>query len=140
MTDLRVIGRERELEVLDAVVAAASSEGAALVLAGEPGIGKSALLGAAAVISRANGCTVLRALRPEERACFAGAGFARLAVSCIEDHAGDGVLRTHVGRLSAAVLGRIRQAAQGNPLALQELPRSWGDGPATDDHPVAVTA
>jgi hypothetical protein len=52
----------------------------------------------------------------------------------------NGILCANAGGLSHSDLRRIRREASGNPLALLELPRSWGDGPLTDDHPPALTA
>ena len=45
---LHIIGREHELEVLLAAVDAAAEAASALVVCGEPGIGKSVLIEAAA--------------------------------------------------------------------------------------------
>src|SRR4051794_31742666 len=59
MSDLPVLGRTRELEVLRAAVAAAFQDGAALLMTGEPGIGKSVLLASARATARADGCVVL---------------------------------------------------------------------------------
>jgi hypothetical protein len=54
--DGQLVGRDRELAVLDSLLAAA---GGSLLVTGEPGIGKSALLEAAAGRARAAGLRVL---------------------------------------------------------------------------------
>ena len=60
---VELVGRERELRVLDELVDGADDRGAALVLRGEPGIGKSALLRHAGERARARGHLVLTTLR-----------------------------------------------------------------------------
>jgi DNA-binding SARP family transcriptional activator len=67
-----LVGREAELTGLDAAWAAASSEGARLVLvAGVPGIGKTRLLAEAADSARRSGGLVLSTgCRPGERSLF----------------------------------------------------------------------
>jgi predicted ATPase len=58
---LQIIGRERELEILTGAVDAASETGCAIAVCGEPGIGKSVLIEAAARRGRERGYLVLRA-------------------------------------------------------------------------------
>jgi AAA ATPase-like protein len=240
-----VLGREREMAVVDAAVAAAFGHGAALLLIGEPGIGKSALLGAARITAQAAGCTVLSAAGVEsemhlpfggihqalaplmshlaalprtehdalatafgladgvtpdlfliaaaafalmalERAArplvvlvddvhwldpqsqqiltflahrgvgagicvlgairsghagpFADADLPQLQVGGVDDDTAEAILRAHAGSLTASARSRIRHEAQGNPLALLELPRSWRDDLSSGDDPLAVTA
>ena len=73
-----LVGRERELEHLEAVVACARrGRGASLVVRGEPGVGKTALL--AAVADRAEGVTALSARGTESEGRLAFAGVASLA-------------------------------------------------------------
>lgn len=70
-------GREQEQQVLDALIAGArDGRSAALVLRGEPGIGKTALLGYAA--ARAGGLRVLRATGVEVEAELPFAGLQLL--------------------------------------------------------------
>ncbi len=57
----------------------------------------------------------------------------------MNDETAEAILRAHAEGLSLSDLRRIRREAMGNPLALLELPRAWGDGPLTDDHPPALT-
>ena len=61
LTSDPVLGRKSESAVLHRAVAAAQHQGAALLVVGEPGIGKSALLAQAAAFAGESGCTVLRA-------------------------------------------------------------------------------
>ena len=49
----RLIGRDREMATLDAFVGQAAAGGATLLLTGEPGVGKTALLVAAAEMAGA---------------------------------------------------------------------------------------
>src|SRR5829696_9261927 len=56
-----LVGRERELDILRAALAAAArSEGGAVLVSGEPGIGKSRLLAEFGSRARAAGWRVLR--------------------------------------------------------------------------------
>jgi hypothetical protein len=56
-----LVGRGRELELIDGFLERAGLGGEALVLRGEPGVGKTALLNAAAAAAAKAGCRVLRA-------------------------------------------------------------------------------
>jgi DNA-binding CsgD family transcriptional regulator len=56
-----LIGRERELQTLGSLIDCAAARGAALVLVGEPGIGKSVLLEWTALEAESRGTLVLRA-------------------------------------------------------------------------------
>jgi predicted ABC-type transport system involved in lysophospholipase L1 biosynthesis ATPase subunit len=57
---LQIIGREHELEVLTAAVDAAAEAGRTVAVCGEPGIGKSVLIEAAARRGQERGYLVLR--------------------------------------------------------------------------------
>jgi DNA-binding CsgD family transcriptional regulator len=71
---LTLVGRERERRLLAERLAAVGTRGAALVLRGEPGIGKSALLEEATHAAAGRGMLVLSAcgVRPEAGLAFAG--------------------------------------------------------------------
>ena len=71
---LAIIGREHELEVLTAAVDAAAEAGSAIAVCGEPGIGKSVLIEAAARRAQERGHLVLRAtgVEAESQLPFAG--------------------------------------------------------------------
>ena len=88
----------------------------------------------------AAGLCVLGAVRAGHPGPLPDAGFARLPVAGVDDQAAELILGAHAEGLSPGDLRRIRREASGNPLALLELPRAWGDGPLTDDHPPALTA
>ncbi len=62
MTATLLIGRDAEVRALTQLIARAADEGQCLVLLGDPGIGKSALLGAAREIARNAGFRVLSAV------------------------------------------------------------------------------
>jgi MoxR-like ATPase len=55
-----LLGREAEVELLVALLDGIAGGGGALVLGGEPGIGKSRLLAVAAALARERGFTVLQ--------------------------------------------------------------------------------
>jgi tetratricopeptide (TPR) repeat protein len=88
----------------------------------------------------AAGLRVVAAVRADHTGPFTEAGFPRLEVCGVDDPSADALLRAHAGALGPAQLRRIRHEALGNPLALMELPRSWGAGPASDEHPPALSA
>jgi DNA-binding CsgD family transcriptional regulator len=71
---LQIIGREHELEVLTAAVDAAAEAGRAVAVCGEPGIGKSVLIEAAARRGQERGYLVLRStgVEAESQLPFAG--------------------------------------------------------------------
>ena len=69
-----LFGRAAELRSVEALTAGAPERGGALVVSGEPGIGKSALLATAALHATERGMRVLKAtgLETEARLAFAG--------------------------------------------------------------------
>jgi tetratricopeptide (TPR) repeat protein len=71
---LKIIGREHELEVLSAAVDAAAEAGCALAVCGEPGIGKSVLIEAAARRGQERGHLVLRVTGVEAESLLPFAG------------------------------------------------------------------
>src|SRR5258708_33809760 len=73
-----LIGREAELEVLDAVIDQIHVRGGALIVRGEAGIGKSALLRRARARVRARGGRVLSTVGVELEAELALAGLHQL--------------------------------------------------------------
>ena len=79
----KLVGREAELQVLAGLISRGSAdrrraEGAAIVLTGEPGIGKSALLAEAGAQARAAGYRVLTATGIESEAQLPFAGLHQL--------------------------------------------------------------
>ena len=72
-------GREAEQRAIDALLAAARvGQGSALILTGDPGIGKTALLEEAATSAAAAGCRLLRARGTESERELPFAGLAQL--------------------------------------------------------------
>jgi DNA-binding CsgD family transcriptional regulator len=74
MVDGSLVGRDEEVRRLESLVAGADSTGAALVLRGEPGIGKTALLRRARSSAEARGMLVLATsgVQSEMRVPYAG--------------------------------------------------------------------
>ena len=75
---LTLYGRVRESRVLDGLLGAARERGDALVLVGEPGIGKSSLIAAAAANARASGFQILTATGVQSEAEIPFAGLHQL--------------------------------------------------------------
>ncbi|MFI6294588.1 AAA family ATPase [Nonomuraea sp. NPDC050790] len=116
-----MLGRTEERELIAAFLDQASSDGRALVLVGEPGIGKSTLLDAAAATASAAGRRVLRAegVEFEAEGAFSGLNQALLPLSAeIRDPALAAALdlgRAHrpppdLMAVAAATLSLVRQA------------------------------
>ena len=72
--EVGLLGRDRELQAVDTLVGRVKVGGGALLIRGDPGIGKSALLGHAMKSAEAAGLRVLRAIgvRTEAQLPFAG--------------------------------------------------------------------
>jgi tetratricopeptide (TPR) repeat protein len=68
---------------------------------------------------------IVGAMRTGHRGSFLAAGLPELVVHGVEESAADDILRLKAGVLKPADRLRIRQEAQGNPLALLELPATW---------------
>ncbi|MFZ1995674.1 MAG: AAA family ATPase [Solirubrobacteraceae bacterium] len=78
-----LLGRESEIKILDEVIDDVQEHGAALVLRGDPGIGKSALLVAAAERATAHGLRVLTTSSIHSEAELAFAGLHQLLQSVL---------------------------------------------------------
>src|SRR5215469_11950682 len=87
-----LLGREAEIELLVALLDGVDAGGGALVLYGEPGIGKSRLLARAAELARERGWLVLSTTGVQSEAHLAFAGLHQLLRP----------LRFHLANLSAA--------------------------------------
>ena len=137
-----LVGRRDELALIGAFVERARTGGEALLLFGEPGAGKSALLDAAADMAAQAGSWVLRAAGAEFEADLAFSGLHQ-ALLPLSDEFGQ-LSATHRGALnvalgfgegpppdrllvSAATLTVLRQAAAASPVLLivDDLP--WLD-------------
>jgi AAA ATPase domain len=73
-----VVGRERELDALRALLEARGQLPVTAVLKGDPGIGKTTLLGAAAAVARAEGYRLLDTRPSEAEAVHSFVGLADL--------------------------------------------------------------
>jgi predicted ATPase len=73
-----LIGRDREVRALTELIGRSGKSGQALVVLGDPGIGKSALLGAAQDVARAAGFRVLSACGVESEAQLPFAGLHQI--------------------------------------------------------------
>jgi DNA-binding CsgD family transcriptional regulator/tetratricopeptide (TPR) repeat protein len=74
----RLFGREAETAMLDQLVARIPERGAALVLRGDPGIGKTALLAVASAAASSKGISVLRTAGAQTEIGLAFAGLHQL--------------------------------------------------------------
>src|SRR6185437_6393474 len=143
---MRLYGREAELAVLDELLnKARAGNSGALVLRGDPGIGKTALLAAAA--ERADGCRVIRATGVEEEAELPYAGLHLLlrptldGIAALPDVQAD-ALRGALGLAKAgspdrflvglAVLSLLAEAAGDGPLLCVVDDAQWLDRPSAD--------
>jgi predicted ATPase len=142
----RLLGREAECAAIDRLLDdARAGSGGALVVRGEPGIGKSALLGYAR--QHAGPMLVLSAVGVEAESDLAFAGLHEL-LRPVLDHLGElpdiqsqalaGALglapSTHADRLllSAAVLGLLAAAAEDRPTLCVVDDAQWLDRPTAD--------
>ncbi len=78
-----LIGRDRELEILARVFEQAAAEGGAFLLMGEPGVGKTALLDAAAEAAEEAGTGVLRAAGVEFEADLTYSGLHQVLLPLV---------------------------------------------------------
>jgi DNA-binding CsgD family transcriptional regulator len=127
-----LVGRDQDLAVIRAFVYELSAQGGTVLLSGEPGVGKSALLDAAEEIAAVAGIQVLRAAGAEfEDVSFSGLNQLLLPIRA-DFNLLDGLQRNALNvalgfseglacdRLvvSNAALALLRQAAVGRPLLL----------------------
>ncbi len=138
----RLIGRDPELDVLSAFFERLADDGAALLLLGDPGVGKTALLDAAAGVAREAGVLVLRlaGVQFETTMSFAGLNQALLplhrelialarphrdalniALGFVEAGAPDPLL------VSNATLALLREAARSQPVLVIVDDLQWLD-------------
>jgi hypothetical protein len=81
----RLFGRAREIAVLTAFLDHAAHDGGALVVRGEPGVGKTALLEAAASMAAGRGALILRAAGVQFEADVGYAGLSQLLGGLLTD-------------------------------------------------------
>ncbi|WP_051653516.1 ATP-binding protein, partial [Kitasatospora cheerisanensis] len=140
-----MVGRAEEQAELAAFVTSAA--GRALVLRGEAGVGKSALLGHAAAVAEREGSTVVRAAGVEVESGLPYAGLHHLLhpllgeVARLDDPARavfDAVFGGRPGEppsvmaLGIAVLGLLARAAEQRPLLLVLDDGQWLDDSSAD--------
>jgi DNA-binding CsgD family transcriptional regulator/tetratricopeptide (TPR) repeat protein len=143
-TDTGLVGRERECGKIDQLLRSARrGEGGSLVLFGEPGIGKTALLGYAA--QRAGAATILRTagVDGESDLAFAGLHGLLLPVTGVLDQLPEAQRRALAGALGlaapprsdrllvcAATLALIAASADDRPVVCLVDDAQWLDEPS----------
>jgi predicted ATPase len=142
-----LIGREEELSVLTGLIDQVRLRGAAVAVLGEPGIGKSSVLRAAADYGQEAGVTVLRTegVEAEARLPFAGlhqllrpalGGMARLplpqrqALTAAFGAGGDEPPEPFM--IALATLNLLAEQADRRPLLLAADDVQWLDPPTRD--------
>ncbi len=142
-----LVGREREVGVLDELVGRVGERGGALVVRGEAGIGKSALLAAATTRARDRGMPVLTATGVQSEAHLPFAGLHQL-LRPILAATDDLPARQRIALLAAfgmadaaapdlflialAALELLADTAAGAPLLLSVEDAQWLDRPTGD--------
>jgi DNA-binding CsgD family transcriptional regulator len=142
-----LFGRSREIEVLTGLLDDVERTGTALVLRGDPGIGKSRLLAEAIALAEDRGMNVLAARGVQSEARLAFSGLQQL-LRPVRSHATgvtaphlavlDGALGTGGGaphehfRIALAVLDLLSDAASDRPLLLVAEDAHWLDQPSVD--------
>jgi DNA-binding NarL/FixJ family response regulator len=146
-----LIGRAEELKALDALVDGLPRQGAALVVRGTPGIGKSALLARTAHRASGAGCTVLRASGVETETHLPFAGLHQLTrtvldrVSALPPAQAQALLAAFgMGKpspaapapqfflIALATLSLLGEAAADRPVLLVVDDAQWLDSPTLD--------
>jgi hypothetical protein len=142
-----LFGRDAEIQVLTGLLDAVGRAGAALVVRGEPGIGKSRLLAEAVSLAGQRNISVLATRGVQSEATLAFAGLEQLlrpvrwhSAGLPEDHRS--VLEAALGvgdehppehfRIALAVLDLLSEAAADRPLLLIAEDAHWLDQPSVD--------
>lgn len=142
-----LLGRESDVEALAGLLDGVGETGGALVLRGDPGIGKSRLLGEAAAVARDRGISVLSATGVQSEAHLAFSGLHQL-LRPVKDRAAelilahrdaldaafgltDGPAPGHF-RIAMAALDLLSEAASDTPLLLVAEDAQWLDRPTGD--------
>ena len=139
---LEVVGRARQLQEIMALLGPGTTAGPALLLSGEPGVGKSVLLGEIARVISGEGAQVLSAagVRFEAELAYAGLHQLLLPLNDRFERVGDThrkALRGALGfggdpvpdslHVSEAVLFLLRQAATERPVFIVVDDLAWLD-------------
>ncbi len=142
-----LLGRDDELAQLYGLIDGIGQRGGALVVRGDPGIGKSALLEAAAVRAREREATVVSVTGIPSEARFAFAGLRELLLPFLQarerlPEPQRGALETAVGLtggeapdpflVGLAVLGLLTEAETKRPLLFLVDDAHWLDGPSSE--------
>jgi len=142
-----LLGREGEVAALTGLLDDVDQAGAALVLRGAPGIGKSRVLGEATAVARDRGITVLSATGVQSEARLAFSGLHQL-LRPVKDRAADliaaqrealdaafgrtdGPAPAHF-RIAMAALDLLSDVASDTPLLLIAEDAQWLDRPTAD--------
>jgi DNA-binding CsgD family transcriptional regulator len=143
-----LLGRDVEIELVTSLLDSVPAGGGALVLRGEPGIGKSRLLAEAAALAREREFTVLSATGVQSEAHLAFSGLHQL-LRPVRTHAAGllpaqrAALDAAFGlddedatgqqfRLAMAVLDLLSEAAAAAPVLLVAEDAHWLDRPSLD--------
>jgi DNA-binding CsgD family transcriptional regulator/tetratricopeptide (TPR) repeat protein len=146
-----LVGREREIDTLNDLLNSVSDHGAALVLRGEAGVGKSALLASASAYASAQGMFVLTATGVQTETQLAFAGLHQLlrpllahaeALPAPQRDALHGAFGMHDGTsdepapnlflIALATLELLANAAEQIPLLIIAEDAQWLDGSTVD--------
>jgi predicted ATPase len=106
---LRLIGRAAELEILIGLVDRMSECGGALFVRGEPGIGKTSLLGAATRRATDRKVQVLSAVGVPSEADVAFSGLHQLLLSATDRLRGQPIAPADAPQVSITMLDRLEQ-------------------------------
>jgi DNA-binding CsgD family transcriptional regulator len=138
----RLVGRSADLSIVRSFAGRSAAQGGALVVVGEPGVGKTALLDEAAADSESAGARILRATGVEFEADVSYAGLnellrAETASFRVLDRDQAGALENALGRrvsalpdrlvVAEAVQSLLRQVARARPLLLVVDDLQWLD-------------
>ncbi|MBX7453856.1 AAA family ATPase [Mycolicibacterium sp. 3033] len=137
-----MIGRDNELEAITAAAARVTDRGCALVVEGEPGIGKTTLLAAATAWTQSRGFTVLSCAGVQSQATVGYAGLHELVhpilgcADALPEHqrttllAAFGLAEAGMPNpllIGVATLGLIEEAAATRPMLLVIDDAQWLD-------------
>ncbi|WP_052424091.1 ATP-binding protein [Nonomuraea candida] len=141
-----LVGREREVAAIDAVLARSPEQGDALIVRGPAGIGKTALLEAAMAGARGRGMTVMSTAGVEGEAHLPFAGLHLLLLPLLDAVAklpprqrealdsafGRGQARVEPFLIAMAVLTLLGEAAASRPLLVVVDDVHWLDAPTVE--------
>jgi hypothetical protein len=111
-----LIGRDGDVAHITAFVDQAAVSGGALLLSGEAGVGKTALLNAAVAHAEHAGCRVLRAAGAEFEGEVSFAGLSQLLVPLLGEGQGQGLTAAY--RKALAVALGMREGSSPDQLLL----------------------